>query len=461
MFDALAPYSSKWKPSMSKNGIARRPALEFSNANRNKALSFAAYRAIKHVFYNFPNITVQTDALFASLGYNAADTGENTKTPSGIGNKACNTILRFRDRDGFNQLGDELGTPVGKKNYSDYTNYYPVNDPQPSPSKTDCSKLRDINRWQPLTVKSKTGVITSQTCLTPQLCRARGFALSSPFQFLPPGPPLFGTNSEADFLSNFSVVIQHSGTLDDRKKAIAEYWADGPNTVLPPGHWQLFAIHVATSRHLDLLQTVLLLFLQGNAALDAGISAWALKRMYDSGRPASVIPCAFSGAAAAGGTSFTAWKGPYMGVGTIDIADWQPYQDPTFVTPPFGEYPSGHSSFSAASAEVFKRFFKSDAFGYSVTLPEGASLFEPKITAGSPGYIAGVTDVPNKGPGTIGYTPAANVTLTWATFTDAANEAGMSRVYGGIHTPAGDVDSRRLGRLVGENVWNKVQKLVK
>src|SRR5207237_10674357 len=98
---------------------------------------------------------------------------------------------------------------------------------------------------------------------------------------------------------------------------------------------------------------------------------------------------------------------PFQGKQVIDGADWMPYQPATFVTPPFPEYPSGHSAFSAAAAEVLQRFTGSDAFGGSVSFAQGSGRVEP------------------------GFAPASKVTLSWPTFSAAADEAGMSRRYGG------------------------------
>jgi hypothetical protein len=97
------------------------------------------------------------------------------------------------------------------------------------------------------------------------------------------------------------------------------------------------------------------------------------------------------------------------------------------VTPPFPEYVSGHSTFSAAGAKVITTFLGSDNFGASVTVPAGTSRIEPR-TPEHPG------------------TPAKDVTLYWPTFSAAANEAGMSRRYGGIHFESGDLHGRSLGR---------------
>src|SRR5262249_40584130 len=103
----------------------------------------------------------------------------------------------------------------------------------------------------------------------------------------------------------------------------------------------------------------------------------------------------------------------------------------TVVTPPFPEFVSGHSTFSAAGAEILKQFTGSDRFDASVTVPVGSSRVEP------------------------GRVPATDVTLSWPTFSQAADEAGISRRYGGIHFEDGDLTGRALGRLVGAQVWEK------
>jgi hypothetical protein len=99
------------------------------------------------------------------------------------------------------------------------------------------------------------------------------------------------------------------------------------------------------------------------------------------------------------------------------------------VTPPFAEYPSGHSTFSAAAAEVLRRCTGSDAFGATATIEAGSSHIEP------------------------GRVPAGDVTLHWDTFSAAADEAGLSRRYGGIHFRQGDLVGRAVGRRVGARVW--------
>jgi len=283
--------------------------------------------------------------------------------------------------------------------------------------------------------------------------KVKPFSLVNGLEFFPPGPPLYGTNTHNEFISQFTFVLNTSALLDDRRKAIAEYWADGPRTTTPPGHWHQIAMELAAKRFLNLVNTVKLLFVQSNAVFDGGIATWTAKRIYDSVRPITAIQCLFKD------QLVTAWKGPYNGIGMIRGEDWQPYQDPFFITPPFGDYPSGHSCFSAASAEVLKQFFGSDNWDGTVTVRAGSSLFEPRITAGNPGYVPGRTDVANTGPGTPGYSPASDITLRWNTFTEAAEEAGSSRIYGGIHNEAANLDGRALGRQVGQKVWAKFASL--
>ena len=117
----------------------------------------------------------------------------------------------------------------------------------------------------------------------------------------------------------------------------------------------------------------------------------------------------------------------------MDGSQWLPYQAATFPTPPFPDYVSGHSTYSAAAATILNLVSGSDRFGYSVTLPAGSSKIEP------------------------GVTPAGAVVLRWDTFTDAANEAGISRRYGGIHFRQADLAGRLLGRLVAFKAWAKAQ----
>jgi hypothetical protein len=126
--------------------------------------------------------------------------------------------------------------------------------------------------------------------------------------------------------------------------------------------------------------------------------------------------------------------GPAGGLRKIQGETWVPYQPLTFPTPAFPEHVSGHSTFSSAAAEVLKRFTGSDAFGARYTKPAGSMAIEPGL-------------------------PASDLSLSWATFSAAAEQAGLSRIYGGIHFDKGNAAGQTLGRQIGGQAFAKAQAL--
>jgi Domain of unknown function (DUF6851)/VCPO second helical-bundle domain len=404
-------------------GRLRRPRTERWIGNKNKAVSFAAYRAAVDLF---PADKASVfDPLMAQLGYDPNDTSTDFLTPSGIGNVACAAVLTLRHNDGSNQLGNltSSGAP-----YADYTNYVPLNPPSMVP--IDPFAVIDVNHWQPLQYYDATGAFVTQKFVGAQWINVTPFALSSQDQFRQLihyfGPATVGSRV---FVEECRELITLCANLTDRQKMIAEYWADGPNSELPPGHWDLFAQFISARDRHKLDRDVKLFFALTNAIFDAGIAAWDTKRAFDSVRPVTAIPYIFRG------LQIRSWGGPFKGTIQMDGGHWIPYQPSTFPTPPFPEYISGHSAFSAAGAEILRRFTGSDRFGASVTFPAGSSRVEP------------------------GLTPAEPVTLYWSTFSRAANEAGMSRRYGGIHFRGGDLVGRAIGRIVADQAWAKAVRL--
>jgi hypothetical protein len=454
MYDASVPYNP-FGTSWSGLDIPKRPSQEINDANLNIAVSYAAYRALLHLFQDFPSDLVATKAIMTGMGLDPNDASELLFTPQGIGNKACKKVLALTDNDGWNFNGNEPGTKTVGVRYADYTNYVSKNDPQTTTGITDCSKLRDINSWQALKVPTSTNGTTIQKWAAPMAFNARMFASMRLADIDLQGPAFLNTSSNQDALTQNALVLNISSTLNDRQKVIAEFWADGPGTTNPPGHWYNIAITLATQNGMNLRRTINLLFAISNALNDAGIMTWTAKRAYDSVRPITSVQCLNAN------MQVMAWKGPYRGTGMINGSIWQPYQAATVVSPGFAEWPSGHSAFSSSSAQILTNFFGDDNdFGYAVSVAKGMAQFEPKIKPGHPGYIAGITDVPNSGPNTTGYSPANDVTLYYETYQDAAFCAAESRLYGGIHFPRGRDDGARIGRAVGEKVWTKVEKLI-
>jgi hypothetical protein len=221
--------------------------------------------------------------------------------------------------------------------------------------------------------------------------------------------------------------LRYSAGLTDTQKVIAEYWEDPPGSETPPGHWNLFAQWVSRRDHHSLDEDAKVFMALNNGLLDASITAWDAKRQWNSVRPITAVRWLKQG------QQVQAWGGPFQGTKTIWGQNWVPYQRATFVTPSFPEYLSGHSTFSAAAAILLKAATGSDTFGMSVTKAAGSSRIES------------------------GAVPAAPVTLSWKSFTAAADQAGISREYGGIHFNDGDFEARQAGEDVGLLVWSKAK----
>ncbi len=270
----------------------------------------------------------------------------------------------------------------------------------------------------------------------------------------------------------------------DYARVLAEFWADGPDSETPPGHW--FVILNEVNDHPDLVRRfggqgdelgplewdVKGYFALGGAMHDSAIAAWGIKGWYDYLRPVSAIramadrgqssdplaasynedgiplvpgfielvaagdPLAGANDEHVGKIKLYTWRGPdYIdnpffdeaGVGWILAENWWPYQRPSFVTPPFAGYVSGHSTYSRAAAEVLT------ALTGSAYFPGGMSSFE---------IAANEFLVFENGP-------SVDMTLQWATYRDASDQCSLSRIWGGIHPPADDIPGRIIGERVG------------
>jgi hypothetical protein len=170
------------------------------------------------------------------------------------------------------------------------------------------------------------------------------FALTSGDEFRPLisglGPATYGSK---EYQEQAEELVAISAGLTDKQKMIAEYWNDGPNSEQPPGHWALFAQWISERDHHTLDDDVKMFFVLSNALFDAGIAAWDAKQAYDSVRPITAIPFLFRG------KTIRSWGGPGKGTVEMDGSQWIPYQAATFPTPPFPDYVSGHSTYSAAA----------------------------------------------------------------------------------------------------------------
>jgi hypothetical protein len=276
--------------------------------------------------------------------------------------------------------------------------------------------------------------------------------------------------------------------LSDFGRVLAEFWADGPTSETPPGHWNTIANSVADDARLerrlhgegaelDPLAWDVHVYLALNAAEhDAAVAAWELKRKYLTARPITLVRYLGSKGQRTqprgpsydpeglplvddlieviteessapgerheqlrryvGDIAVRSWRGEpgdrkhdVGGCAWLRAIEWMPYQRRTFVTPAFPGYVSGHSTFSRAAATVLAELTGSPAF------PGGLGSY-----TFAPGYLF------------FEQGPSAPVTLQWATYFDAADQAGQSRVWGGIHVQADDFEGRRVGDTVGKSV---------
>lgn len=379
----------------------RQPAEDRVPENRDLAISYAAHQALLDLFPGQRDLTRQ---FLADL---YPDHAALASTPAArVGVRAADAVLAVRHADGSNQLNDKGGvTP-----YADYTGYRPLNSPE---------VVADHWRWQPLRLPS--GAV--QSFATPHWGQVDRFALTAADQFPVPGPDL-----RKDYKKAVQEVVKFSAKLTDTDKAVAEYWSDGPSTELPPGHGAIFAAALCRMAGNNIDNDVKMLFLQANAVLDAGIAVWHFKRKHDFVRPITLVRTLEKG------QKIKAWGGPGKGTVQMSGENWLPYQEPSFLTPPFAEYVSGHSTFTGATFEVLRQFTGTDQLNLSVTVKKGSSRIEPNLT------------------------PAKDVRLTWRSMQDAADQAGLSREFGGIHFREGDLHGRDLGLKIGRTVFAKAQR---
>ena len=532
MWDAWAAYD----PTADGVFVTEKHTASNVGAARNEAISYAAYRVLTSRFIKAvggeESLSEFADVM-DSLCYPLTVTTTDGDSPAAVGNRIAKLVLDTALEDGSNQANGYAAP-----------DYAPVNDPLVV--KDPGATLSDPNRWQPLQLEhmiSQNGIPIEngvQQAIGPHWGHVTSFALppagADGVPIDPGAPPRLGTSTDADYKAQALEVIRDSSQLDastggtidispgvlggnalgtndghghpvnpatgqpyepdvvkvgDFARALTEFWADGPKSETPPGHWNVVANDVSDELDPDLriggageavdrLQWDVKLYLALNGAVhDAAIAAWGLKGHYDSVRPISMIRYLaglgqssdpnlasydpegiplepglvelITDATTAAGArhealaghegeiAIRAWQGnpadpktETSGVGWILAATWVPYQLPTFVTPSFSGYVSGHSTFSRSAAEVMTAFTGSEYF------PGGESSYtisELKVEVG----------------------PSAPVRLEWATYYDAADQAGVSRLYGGIHISADDFGGRRIGSQCGKEAWALAQ----
>jgi hypothetical protein len=534
MWDAWAAYD----PTASGWLVTEKLRADDRTAAREAAMSYAAYRILLWRYATVSDLAVATEQLaevMDSLCYRTDYETTEGDDPAAFGNRIAAALIEFGKDDGS----------LEPQRYEDLT-YQPVN--APLEVKEPGTTMVDPNRWQPLSLDkqiAQNGLPVPgkvQEFIGPHWGHVIPFALPrsesgvpiDPGQQPQLGDPATEPRLKADLVDMLekgaAIDVTDGATVDtspggrgdnplgtndgdghelnpltgqpyapevvlrgDYARVVAEFWADGPESETPPGHWNRIANEVSdtpgfehriggTGAELERLEwDVKLYFALNGAVHDAAIAAWGLKGHYDSVRPISLIrymggkgqssdpdlpayhpqglplepgliELVTPGSSAAGQrhAAFAdhvgeivvrAWLGgpedpetQTGGVGWVRAVEWVPYQRPTFVTPAFAGFVSGHSTFSRSAAELLTAFTGSEWF------PGGLATWT--IKAGSLIHEDG---------------PTEDVTLQWATYYDAADEAGISRLYGGIHISFDDLEGRKIGSQCGLDAWALAQ----
>lgn len=389
----------------------RAAEAELTLANKEKAIAYAIARAMQVIF---PHDSALVADSLRAFGYDPADFSTEPATPQGIGNLAAKAVIAARRDDGSNMFGQDEQAPTP---YGDYTHYEPKNS---------ADKLTDIDRWQPKYFTRDDGTRWAPGALAPHWPHVKPFALDSASQFRSAPPPKMG---DAQLEKEVREVVTLQANLTNEQKALVEFMRDGPRSVQQAGHWLIFARDVSVRDKHTLDQDVQLYFLITTTAMDCFIACWDTKYFYDNSRPYQQVHHLL------GNEEITGWGGPHKGMVKMKGKDWRPYSPDSFLCPPFPAYPSGHSTVSGGCAEALKRFTGSDEYGVEVRLLPGW-LTEPGITTDS-------------------------ITLKFPTFTSTAEQAGLSRVLGGYHIMADNVEGLSMGRKVAGVVFDKCMGYIK
>ncbi|MFD3325025.1 vanadium-dependent haloperoxidase [Streptomyces sp. NPDC058701] len=406
IFDTWAAYDHR-AVGTQRGGELRRPRAERTEANKRKAVSFAAHRALSDLF---PLQHASFDEQLRAQGYDPTEAKSRAPkpgSPASVAATATDALLTVRHEDGSRQQAEPAyATPEGY--------YEPVNPPQ-DVNTFDKAALVAPDRWAPLTVGGST-----HTFITPQFATVKPFAIEDPAAYIPPAPPKYGT-PEAN--AAIDAQIQRNANLTERQKAIAEHWQyRGSSSSSIPQEWAAFVSK--RDRH-SLDEDVKMYFALNLAQGDEGVVDWKTKVDYDYARPITMIRYAKAGEQIRG------YAGPGKGTQTIDGSQWRPYLN----TPAFAAYGSGHSGFTAAGAETLKQFTGSDRYGATGTIKAGSSKIETAA-------------------------PAQDVGLKWNTFSEAAQEVGESRLWGGVHWEFDHTVADEQGRELARDVWAKTQHYI-
>jgi hypothetical protein len=253
--------------------------------------------------------------------------------------------------------------------------------------------------------------------------------------------PVTGDARDAEIDS----VKDIAATLTDVQKTVAEFWAGGPGTVAPPQMciW-LWKEYMCSADSISPATIMFSLLDLGIHMFEGGRVTWRLKMVWMQDRPIQEIRRRYTG------QSIVSWNG------TVDGAQWIPYQTANFVTPPFADFPSGHSHFSKAFALTMGKWFGANIVK-NIVYYDLQTLFCPMFTSNQKLYYGDFMINPGTSTVEPGVAPTHHVTLSFNTWNEMADSAGMSRLYGGIHAISAHSNSQTTAVEVDgyiNSTWN-------
>lgn len=545
MYDAWAAYDVEQQPYFFQEKISAKDVA----AARRESISYAAYRMMKHRFAVSPNyvatISPALDARMVALGFDPSITTTVGNTPAAVGNRIAALVIQQTFNDGSRE----------QFNYAKDPATYPDVNPPLVVALPFNPTVVDPSRYQPLSLSffvDQNGIVIPGGfpakiapfwgSVTPFGLQPSDMDPTRPGVYFNPAPaPTLNGPADATYRDGHEQVVVKSAWLTpddgvmidispaamgnnplgadtgtgralnpvtglpyapnvvkrgDWARCLAEFWADGPTSSTPPGHWNEIANVVSshpsferrwggTGPELDELEWDVKVYVALNGALhDAAICAWGLKGYYDAARPITAIrtmvergQCTnpklpsynvngihlipgyielITAATTAPGQrhedlagyegqiAVKSWPGApavpatqYTGVRWMLGGEWVPYQRPTFVSPPFAGYVSGHSTYSRTAAEVMTRITGTEYF------PGGMGIF----TCTQNQFL-----VFEDGP-------SQTFDFQWATYYDAADNSGQSRILGGIHPYFDDYPGREIGSQTGIKAFARAEQL--
>lgn len=508
MFDAWAAYDPT-ATGYYTGDTKKQPIVMRTLDNRSETLSHALYAFLTYRFANLGEADPGTDArdafdAFARKmhvhGYLDAFGNPVPSPAQALGEELADIVIAYGIPDGANELNG----------YADTSGYVPSNAPL-IVEEPGTNGMQFANGWQPIEVQN-----SEQSYLTPHWGAVLPFALPpynpNDLRIDPGPPPLYGEASEPEFIDDMVECLRYVASMDpqsgdgaglinlspgargnfvdgtftgaghplnpstnqpyaDNFVPVGDYLRvisvnlDGHRFTTPPPWWNELALDVLAGKGTvterptnkpqahDLEYDVKLLFALNGALHDAAIAVWDVKRVYDSCRPISGIrylselgklpleaglvevilvgdPLAGPNGENVGKTKVKCWAGPDQGVEWVLGETWVPYQPVNFVTPPFPGYTSGHTAFGRAFSEVMTAFTGDEFFpGGLYELPVTELRFESDLST--------------------------TVVLQAATYHDLGYDAGLARIFSGVHVAADIFASQGIGAEVGQTAYER------